>query len=69
MQGADAKGIFYLREIAEADALVSAIQSKPEGTAVIVGGGSIGLELAVVLKINKYKVKMVYPEPWCNKFF
>nr|ABK24288.1 unknown [Picea sitchensis] len=65
VQGADAKGIFYLREIAEADALVSAIQSKPEGTAVIVGGGYIGLELAAVLRINKYKVKMVYPEPWC----
>ena len=69
MQGADAKGIFYLREIVEADALVSTIQSKPKGTNVIVGGGYIGLELAAILKINKYKVKMVYPEPWCNKFF
>jgi monodehydroascorbate reductase (NADH) len=44
--------------------LVSAIQSKPEGPAVIVGGGYIGLELAAVLKMNNYKVKMVCPEPW-----
>uniref|UniRef100_A0A0D6RA19 monodehydroascorbate reductase (NADH) n=1 Tax=Araucaria cunninghamii TaxID=56994 RepID=A0A0D6RA19_ARACU len=65
VQGADAKGIYYLREVAEADELVSAIQSKKEGTAVIVGGGYIGLELAAVLRMNKYKVKMVYPEPWC----
>uniref|UniRef100_A0A0C9S2J3 monodehydroascorbate reductase (NADH) n=1 Tax=Wollemia nobilis TaxID=56998 RepID=A0A0C9S2J3_9CONI len=65
VQGADAKGIYYLREIAEADELVSAIQSKKEGTAVIVGGGYIGLELAAVLRMNNYKVKMVYPEPWC----
>ncbi|KAH9311285.1 hypothetical protein KI387_026320, partial [Taxus chinensis] len=65
VQGADAKGIYYLREIAEADALIAAIQSKKEGTAVVVGGGYIGLELAAVLRINKYKVKMVYPEPWC----
>lgn len=65
VQGADAKGIHYLREIDEADALVAAIKSKKEGSAVVVGGGYIGLELAAVLRINKYKVKMVYPEPWC----
>lgn len=65
VQGANAKGIYYLREIAEADALVSAIKSKKEGTAVVVGGGYIGLELAAVLRMNQYKVKMVYPEPWC----
>eukprot|EP01018_Ginkgo_biloba_P016200 Gb_02116 [translate_table: standard] len=65
VQGADAKGIFYLREIDEADALIEAIQSKKEGKAVVVGGGYIGLELAAVLRINKYKVQMVYPEPWC----
>ena len=69
MQGVGAKGIFYLREIVEADALVSTIQSKPKGTNVIVGGEYICLELAAVLKINKYKVKMVYPQPWCSKFF
>eukprot|EP00252_Welwitschia_mirabilis_P014249 TRINITY_DN31349_c0_g1_i1.p1 TRINITY_DN31349_c0_g1~~TRINITY_DN31349_c0_g1_i1.p1 ORF type:complete len:435 (-),score=121.38 TRINITY_DN31349_c0_g1_i1:287-1591(-) len=63
--GAEAKGIHYLREIDEADALVAAIQAKKEGKAVVVGGGYIGLELSAVLRLNKYSVTMVYPEPWC----
>lgn len=65
VQGADAKGIFYLREIHDADALIEVIQAKKGGTAVIVGGGYIGLELAADLIMNKLDVTMVYPEPWC----
>nr|ADF43731.1 monodehydroascorbate reductase [Lilium longiflorum] len=65
VQGADAKNIFYLREIDDADKLVAAIQAKPNGKAVIVGGGYIGLELGATLKINNLDVTMVYPEPWC----
>eukprot|EP00250_Pteridium_aquilinum_P002605 c12827_g1_i1 orf=86-1390(+) len=65
VQGADAKGIYYLREIDDADALIEAIRAKPGGKAVIVGGGYIGLELAADLIINKLDVTMVYPEPWC----
>eukprot|EP00249_Psilotum_nudum_P003370 c16767_g1_i1 orf=535-1839(-) len=65
VQGADAKGIFYLREIHEAAALVDAIKAKKGSTAVIVGGGYIGLELAAVLTLNELNVTMVYPEPWC----
>ncbi|KAF9596983.1 hypothetical protein IFM89_014697 [Coptis chinensis] len=63
--GADAKNIFYLREIDDADKLNEAIKAKKAGKAVIVGGGYIGLELAAVMKINNYDVTMVYPEPWC----
>nr|ABK32073.1 monodehydroascorbate reductase [Acanthus ebracteatus] len=65
VQGADAKNIFYLREIDDADQLVEAIKSKPNGKAVIVGGGYIGLELSAALRINNIDVSMVYPEPWC----
>lgn len=65
VQGADAKNIYYLREIADADQLVEAIKAKKNGKAVIVGGGYIGLELSAVMKINNYDVTMVYPEPWC----
>ncbi|KAL0336993.1 UNVERIFIED_CONTAM: Monodehydroascorbate reductase [Sesamum calycinum] len=43
VQGADAKNIFYLREIDEADELVKAIKAKKNGKAVIVGGGYIVL--------------------------
>ena len=65
VQGADAKNIFYLREIDDADKLVEAIKEKKSGKAVIVGGGYIGLELGAALRINNLDVTMVYPEPWC----
>ncbi|KVH89660.1 FAD-dependent pyridine nucleotide-disulfide oxidoreductase [Cynara cardunculus var. scolymus] len=65
VQGADSKNIFYLREIDNADKLVEIIKAKKTGTAIVVGGGYIGLELSAVLKINNFDVKMVYPEPWC----
>lgn len=67
VQGADAKNIFYLRDINDADKLVEAIKEKKDGKAVIVGGGYIGLELSAVLKMNNIDVTMVYPEPWCSK--
>ncbi|XP_011077888.1 monodehydroascorbate reductase [Sesamum indicum] len=65
VQGADAKNIFYLREIDEADELVKAIKAKKNGKAVVVGGGYIGLELSAALRINNFDVSMVFPEPWC----
>lgn len=68
VKGADAKNIFYLREIDDADKLVEAIKAKKNGKAVIVGGGYIGLELSAALRINNIDVTMVYPEPWCSKF-
>ncbi|GMP49999.1 hypothetical protein CsSME_00016788 [Camellia sinensis var. sinensis] len=67
VQGADAKNIYYLREIDDADKLVEAIQAKKNGKVVIVGGGYIGLELSAVMKLNNLDVNMVYPEPWCSK--
>ncbi|KAG6412112.1 hypothetical protein SASPL_124780 [Salvia splendens] len=64
--GADAKNIFYLREIDEADALVAAIKATKNGSkAVVVGGGYIGLELSAALRANNIDVSMVFPEPWC----
>ena len=68
VQGADAKNIFYLREIDDADKLIEAIKAKKNGKAVIVGGGYIGLELGAALRINNLDVTMVYPEPWCSKW-
>ncbi|KNA17456.1 hypothetical protein SOVF_079320 [Spinacia oleracea] len=65
VKGADAKNIFYLREIDDADKLVEVIKAKKNGKAVVVGGGYIGLELSAALKINDLDVNMVYPEPWC----
>lgn len=66
-EGADAKGLYYLREVHDADKLVEAIQAKKGGSAVVVGGGYIGLELAACLRLNNIKVTMVFPEPYCSK--
>lgn len=66
-KGADAKNIFYLREVEDADILYAAIKEKKNAKAVIVGGGYIGLELSAVLRLNNIDVTMVYPEPWCSK--
>ncbi|CAO2186439.1 unnamed protein product [Urochloa humidicola] len=65
VQGAESNNILYLRDIADADKLVAAMQAKKDGKVVIVGGGYIGLELSAALKINNFDVTMVYPEPWC----
>lgn len=61
--GADAKGLYYLREVHDADKLVEAIKTFKGGEAVIVGGGYIGIELAACLTVNKIKVTMVFPDP------
>ncbi|KAI0515758.1 hypothetical protein KFK09_008425 [Dendrobium nobile] len=65
VQGADCNNIFYLREIDDADKLVSGIQARKNAKSVILGGGYIGLELGAALQINDLDVTMVYPEPWC----
>lgn len=69
VEGADAKNIFYLRELVDADELLTAMLEKENGKAVVVGGGYIGLELSSALKVNNMEVTMVYPEPWCSKSF
>ncbi|KAG5126300.1 hypothetical protein JHK82_027135 [Glycine max] len=58
VEGADAKNIFYLREVDDADKLYAAIKAKKNGKAVVVGGGYIGLELSAVLKLNNIDVTM-----------
>lgn len=68
VEGADAKNIFYLREVDDADKLYESIKAKKNGKAVVVGGGYIGLEISAVLKLNDVDVTMVYPEPWCSKW-
>lgn len=49
--GADLKGIHYLRDVRDADALVSAIAAAKDGAhpVVVVGGGYIGAETAAAL--------------------
>ncbi|PRW59212.1 monodehydroascorbate reductase [Chlorella sorokiniana] len=62
--GADLKGVHYLRNVADADALIAAIADckAAGGKAVAIGGGYIGLECAAALALNGLDVTMVFPE-------
>lgn len=55
------KNVFTLRDIADADALYQAMQANTGKTAVVVGGGYIGLECTAALRKHDIKVKMIYP--------
>jgi 3-phenylpropionate/trans-cinnamate dioxygenase ferredoxin reductase component len=61
LPGGDSEGIFYFRTL---DDYLRLRQASSEGkTAVVVGGGFIGSELAAALTINKVNVTMIFPEP------
>ncbi|XP_031273391.1 monodehydroascorbate reductase, seedling isozyme-like [Pistacia vera] len=64
VQGADAKNIFYLGEIDDADKLVEAIQEKKNGKAVIITRNYFGLEVSKAFQKNNFDVSMVFPEDW-----
>lgn len=59
----------YLRDLADANRVVSLVQSCPGGNAVVIGGGYIGMECAASLVINRMSVTMVFPEEHCSKYF
>ncbi|KAK2661755.1 hypothetical protein Ddye_000329 [Dipteronia dyeriana] len=65
LSGSDAENVCYLRNLADANRLVNAMQSSVGGNAVVIGGGYIGMECAASLVINKIKVTMVFPEAHC----
>ncbi|GFR52753.1 hypothetical protein Agub_g15360 [Astrephomene gubernaculifera] len=62
--GADLRGLHYLRDVKDADALVAAMAATKEagGKAVVVGGGYIGMEVAAGLAANGLPVTMVFPD-------
>ncbi|PHT75787.1 hypothetical protein T459_19309 [Capsicum annuum] len=65
VQGADSKNILYLREINDATKIMEALKVNKNAKAVVVGGGYVGLELTIVLRMNNIEVDMVYLELWC----
>lgn len=69
MKGSEADNVCYLRDLADANRLVSVMQSNVGGNAVVIGGGYIGMECAASLVINKINVTMVFPEAHCSKFY
>jgi monodehydroascorbate reductase (NADH) len=62
--GSELKGLHYLRNVEDADALNIAIAETKAagGKAVCIGGGYIGMECAAALAVNGLDVTMVFPE-------
>lgn len=62
--GAELEGIHYLRDVADADALIAAAKAAKElgGKVVVVGGGYIGMEVAASLSMWGLDITMVFPE-------
>ncbi|GAA0186117.1 hypothetical protein Leryth_019948 [Lithospermum erythrorhizon] len=56
-----AENVCYLRNLDDAEKLVTAMQMSNGGNAVVIGGGYIGMECAASLAINKLNVTMVFP--------
>ncbi|KAK8619093.1 hypothetical protein V6N13_133060 [Hibiscus sabdariffa] len=65
LNGSEAENVCYLRDLADANGLVNAMQSCAGRNAVVIGGGYIGMECAASLAINKINVTMVFPEVHC----
>jgi NAD(P)H-nitrite reductase large subunit len=60
--GGDLEGISYYRYLDDYYAMKEQVDE--DKTAVVIGGGFIGSELAASLTMNKVSVTMVYPEDW-----
>ncbi|KAL8043862.1 hypothetical protein ABFX02_08G010600 [Erythranthe guttata] len=65
INGSDAANVCYLRDLADAEKLVKVMQSCTGKTAVVIGGGYIGMECAASLVINNLNVTMVFPDSHC----
>lgn len=61
IQGIDAKGVFFLKNVEDGIQLRSSI--RPTGKAVIIGGGMIGLEVAEALSNSGMEVRIVEQLP------
>jgi len=59
LPGIDLPGVHSLRNLADMDAIKRAVDAKPAGRALLVGGGFIGLELAEALRQRGWEVLLV----------
>jgi 3-phenylpropionate/trans-cinnamate dioxygenase ferredoxin reductase subunit len=60
--GGDLKGISYYRTLRDYQQLRAAVT--PGKSAVVIGGGFIGSEIAASLNINQVAVTIIFPQQW-----
>ncbi|MFA5321093.1 MAG: FAD-dependent oxidoreductase [Smithella sp.] len=60
--GSDLKGVYHLTRMEDATAIDREIQDHERGSAVIVGGGFIGVEVTEALRLKKWNVTMLERE-------
>ncbi len=66
--GGDIEGICYYRSLD--DYLKMRKEAAEDKSAVVIGGGFIGSEIAAALTVNKVKVTMIFPGPYvCDRVF
>ncbi|KAL2612468.1 hypothetical protein R1flu_024160 [Riccia fluitans] len=58
--GGSLKGVYYIRDVADADQLVSALKSAKK--VVVIGGGYIGMEVSAAVSAWNLDVTIVFPE-------
>ena len=66
--GGELDGIYYFRTLD--DYLELKAEAAPGSSAVVIGGGFIGSEMAAALNMNKVDVTMIFPDPYLvNRVF
>ena len=66
--GSNLEGICYYRYLDDFQRMRK--EASKGKSAVVIGGGFIGSEMAAALNINKLNVTMIFPEPYlCNRVF
>ncbi len=60
--GSNLKGVYHLTRMEDAAAIAREIQNRERGSAVIVGGGFIGVEATEALRLKKWDVTMLERE-------
>jgi NADPH-dependent 2,4-dienoyl-CoA reductase/sulfur reductase-like enzyme/peroxiredoxin family protein/rhodanese-related sulfurtransferase/TusA-related sulfurtransferase len=63
VEGVDAAGVYTLRNMADMDAIIGALESGQPMRAVVVGGGYIGLEMTEALRERHVDVTLVEMAP------
>jgi NADPH-dependent 2,4-dienoyl-CoA reductase/sulfur reductase-like enzyme len=62
------EGVFYFRNLDDFKGLFA--ECKENSSALIIGGGFVGTELAAALAMNKVQTTLIFPAPWpCHRIF